>query len=88
MKKITRDKTVPINMRYRVHKPVIEIDLGESLLVETVNSRTPVIRTAEDANTKSYREREETGPIYVNGIKQGDVLAIRIKDIEPESHAS
>lgn len=88
MKKITRDKTVPINMRYRVHKPVTKIDLGESLLVETINFGTPVIHTAEDANPKSYREREETGPIYVNGIKQGDVLAIHIKDIKPEGHAS
>lgn len=88
MKKITRDKTVPVNTRYKVREPVIEVGLGESLLVETINFRTPVIRTPADANPKSFREREETGPIYVNGIERGDVLAIHIQDIQPEGHAS
>lgn len=88
MKRVTRDQTVSMQRRYRVREPVAEVDLGESFLVETVNFRTPIIRTPEDANPAVYREREETGPIYVNGIAPGDVLAIRIEDIRPEGHAS
>jgi len=88
MRKVTRDKTVPVDMRYRIREPVIEVDLGESLLVETINFRTPIIRTPADANPENYREREETGPIYVIGIEPGDVLAIHIEDIQPEGHAS
>lgn len=83
MKRVTRDKTVPVDRRYRVLEPAIEVDLGESLTIETINFRTPIIRTPEDANPKEYREREETGPIYINDIKPGDVLAIHIEDIQP-----
>lgn len=88
MKRITRDHTVPVQKRYQVREPVAEVDLGEPFLVETINFRTPVIRTVEDANPPQYREREETGPIFVNGIQPADVLAIHIEDIQPEGHAS
>jgi len=88
MKRITRDKTVPVGKRYQVREPALEVDLDESFLVETINFRTPIIRTPEDANPKEYREREETGPIYVRGIEPGDVLQIHIEDIRPEGHAS
>jgi len=63
---------------------VAEVGLGESFIVETINFRTPVIRRPEDSNPKNYREREETGPIFVRGIETGDVLAIHIEDIQPE----
>jgi len=88
MKRITRNHTVPLNKRYQVREPVAEVELGESFVVETINFRTPVIHRPEDANPKEYREREETGPIFVRGIEPGDVLAIHIEDIQPEGHAS
>lgn len=88
MKRISRDHTVPVERRYRVVDPVGEVELGESFVVETINFRTPVIRTPEDANPAVYREREETGPIYVKGIEARDVLAIHIEDIRPVGHAS
>ena len=75
-------------MRYRVLEPVASVDLGETFVVETMNFRTPVIRTPADANPAACREREETGPIHVNGVVPGDVLRIRIEDIRPEGHAS
>jgi len=64
------------------------MNLGESFLVETINFRTPIVRTLEDANPKVYREREETCPIFVKGIQPGDVIAIHIEHIQPEGHAS
>ena len=88
MKRITRENLVPLDARYRVREPVAEVALGETFVVETINFRTPVIRTPEDANPMQSRERQETGPIYVNGIEPGDVLAIRIDDITAVGHAS
>jgi amidase len=88
MKRITRDHTVPVDRRYKAREPVAEVDLGESFVVETINFRTPVIRSETDANPVTYREREETGPIWVKGVEAGDVLAVHIEDIRPEGHAS
>jgi len=88
MKRITRDKTVPPDRRYEVREPVAEVELGETFVVETINFRTPIIRTPKDTNPANYREREETGPIFVKGIEPGDVLRIHIQNIRPEGHAS
>ena len=88
MKRIGRENTVPLGQRYKVMEPVAEVEIGESFVVETINFRTPIIRTPADANPPVYREREETGPIFVNGIRPGDVLAIHFEDVRPEGHAS
>lgn len=88
MKRISREHTVPPHLRHQVREPVAEVELGETFFVETINFRTPIIRTSADANPKKYREREETGPIFVKGIAPGDILAIEILDIQPEGHAS
>ena len=57
MKRITRDNTVPMDRRYRVLEPVAEVELGETFVVETINFRTPIVRTPDDANPETYRER-------------------------------
>lgn len=88
IQRITRDKTVPVHQRYKMRQPVAEVELGEMFIVETINFRTPIIRTPRDANPEIYREREETGPIFVKGIEPGDVLSILIESITPEGHAS
>jgi len=88
LQRVSRAHTVPVEQRYRVLEPVAEVALGESFVVETINFRTPIIRTPEDANPPNYREREETGPIYIQGIAPGDVLAIHIEQITPVGHAS
>jgi len=88
MERIRRDCTVRPGRRYRDREPVAEVDIGESFVVETINFRTPIIRSPADANTPTYREREETGPIFVRGVEPSDVLAIRVEDIRPEGHAS
>ena len=43
LKRIIRDRTVPPEKRYRAREPVAEVELGESIIVETVNSREPII---------------------------------------------
>jgi amidase len=88
VKRLTREHTVPGGARYQVREPALEVELGETFLVETINFRTPIVRTPADANPAVYREREETGPIFVKGIAPGDVLAIEFLNITPEGHAS
>jgi amidase len=88
MLRISRQHTVPNEHRYHVLEPVAEVALGETFIVETINFRTPIIRTPSDANPEIYRERQETGPIFIKGIQPGDILAIHIVDIQPEGHAS
>ena len=88
MKRVSRDHTVPCDKRYKVFEPVAEVDLDETFVVETINFRTPIIRTAADVAPAQYREREETGPIFVKGIAAGDVLAVHVELIRIEGHAS
>ena len=85
MKRLTRDHTVPYQRRYSTFEPAMTIEPGETILVETINHMTPVVETEADLHphgSAEYREREETGPIYVNGAKPGDMLAIRIEKID------
>ncbi|HOP80196.1 MAG TPA: acetamidase/formamidase family protein [Armatimonadota bacterium] len=95
MKRLTRDNTVPCGMRYKVFEPVMKIDPGETIIVETINHMTPIVRSEADLHphrSEGYREREETGPIYVHGAKPGDSLAIKIEQIDivglPHTHGS
>jgi amidase len=88
MKRIPRHKTVPPDKRHVVREPAAEVELGETFLVETINFRTPIIRSKADANPDVYREREETGPIFVKGVAGGEAIAIHILSISPEGHAS
>jgi amidase len=93
MKRLTRDKIVPDGMRYKVLEPVMTVEPGETILVETINHMTPIVRTEADLHphgSPEYRERCETGPIAVNGAKPGDMLAVKIDKIDvvglPHAH--
>lgn len=95
MKRLSRDRTVPLGQRYRVFDPVMEIEPGEQIVVETINHMSPVVRSKSDLHphgSAEYAEREETGPIYVKGAKPGDVLAVKVENIElvgiPHAHGS
>jgi amidase len=73
-------------MRYRVFDPAMTIEPGETVIVETINHMTPIVRSEDDIHahgTLEYQEREETGPIYVRGAVPGDALAVKIEKIEP-----
>ncbi len=93
MKRLSRSNTVPDHQRYKVLEPVMTIDPGETIIVETINHMTPVVTSEADLHahgSPDYREREETGPIYVNGAIPGDMLAVRIDRIDfvgyPHAH--
>lgn len=95
MKRLTRDHAVPCDQRYQIFEPALTIDPGETILVETVNHMTPIVRDESDLHahgSPDYREREETGPIHVRGAMPGDMLSVRIERIEmvgvPHAHGS
>jgi acetamidase/formamidase len=95
MRRLTRDHTVPLGSRYRVLEPVLTVDPGETVLVETINHMSPIVWSEADLaahGSPEYREREETGPIFVRGARPGDALAVRIRGIElvglPHAHGS
>ncbi len=85
MRRISRSLRVPVDRRYRVLDPAFVIEPGETVVIETINHMTPVVQGEEDLHphgSPEYREREETGPIYIRGVHPGDTLAIHIEDIE------
>ena len=93
MKRLTREQLIPLDERYKVFEPAIEIEPGETLVVETINHMSSIVYSEEDLHphgSPEYEERRETGPISVRGVEPGDVLAIRIDDIKivglPHAH--
>jgi acetamidase/formamidase len=95
MRRLTREHTVPIGQRYQVHEPALVVEPGETILVETTNHMSPVVWSEADLavhGSPGYRERAETGPIFVQSIRPGEALAVRIEAIElvglPHAHGS
>ncbi len=93
MKRLSREFTIPYQRRYTLLEPAMEIKPGETIAVETINHMTPIVKSEADLHphgSAEYREREETGPIYVRGAKPGDALAVHIENIEitglPHAH--
>ena len=61
MQRITRDKVVPHGQRYRVEESVATVDPGETIVVETINHMTPVVRSEADLHdhgTDGYQEND------------------------------
>lgn len=93
MKRLTREHLIPLNARYKVFEPAIEINAGETIVVETINHMSPIVYSEKNLHphgSPEYEERRETGPISVRGAEPGGCLAIRIDDIKivglPHAH--
>ncbi|MBS3792931.1 acetamidase/formamidase family protein [Candidatus Bipolaricaulota bacterium] len=69
------------------HEPVLEIDPGETVKVETLDAFGGQIKSKNDtlADLDMAKVNPATGPIYINSAKPGDTLAVEIKDIEVKS---
>jgi amidase len=84
MKRITRDQLI-----YHFDAatpPVLTIDPGETVVVESHDTATDRLNRAEDlesfiAARNPLEVNPAGGPIYVNGAKPGDALAVTILDI-------
>lgn len=95
MRRLTRENTIPHGrgLGQEPPAPAITVEPGETIVVETINHMTPVVRSEADLHphgSAEYREREETGPIFVRGAAPGDMLAVRVEGIEivglPHAH--
>jgi amidase len=82
VKRVSRD-TRTYSFSRRNH-PVISIQPGETVVVETHDARTGTIQTCSDLLDGSPREglNPVTGPIYVEDARPGDSLAVRVEEIQ------
>jgi amidase len=85
MKRIARDQLI-----YHFDAatpPVLTIDPGETVVVESHDTATDRLNRAEDlesfiAARNPLEVNPAGGPIYINGAKPGDALAVTILDIQ------
>ncbi|MEX0713525.1 MAG: acetamidase/formamidase family protein [Pirellulales bacterium] len=82
-------KRLPIGPLYyefsRHNEPRTRIQPGETLLVESQDAFSGQVRTNDDRRDKSKIPfgNPQTGPIWVEGAKPGDALAVTIHEIRP-----
>ena len=77
-------------------QPIITVSEDESFTLSTEDNLSGLIKTEEDLpipeNLKPYCETVPvknnpiTGPVYIKGIKKGDLLEVNIEKIEPNNY--
>ena len=87
MKRITRDKIHTVFAKEL--EPVVEIESGETLVLETEDALFHTVRSEKDIYEdfveiwdKLKGNNPVTGPIFVNGAEPGDNIAVKIEKIE------
>ena len=88
MRRINRTLCTAAPERYYLTTPVATVKPGETFIVEAETCGRPVIRGAGDVVKDDFWVRRETGPVYVDGIKKGDMVRIAIEDITVVGHAT
>jgi acetamidase/formamidase len=76
----------PLYYEFSRHNPPrLRVVSGESIVVETEDAFSGQIRTNADRRDKQSQPygNPQTGPIWVEGARPGDSLAVRIEKIEP-----
>lgn len=65
--------------------PVLSVDPGDTVAVETHDAFEGAIETEDDLPSEVLGDHlnPQNGPIYVEGATPGDALAITIESIEP-----
>src|SRR4030095_8472024 len=90
VKRIPRSKALRYEIDYRF-EPLLRVAQGESFEVETEDAASGRLRSVETLPTVENRpELRHTpplvnpvaGPVFVEGVKPGDLLAVTIEDIE------
>lgn len=77
-------------------EPLLQVRSGETIVVETEDTRSGQTRTPESITPDALRRFREnrdsrkfksplTGPIHVEGAEPGDVLAVTIHEIVPDT---
>jgi amidase len=76
----------PLYYEFSRHvEPRLRIEPGDTIIVETEDAFSGQIRTDADRRDKAKLplSNPQTGPIWINGAKSGDALAVTIRSIEP-----
>lgn len=82
-------KHLPVGPLYyefsRHNPPRLRLAPGESATVDSEDAFSGQIRTNDDRRDKKKKPygNPQTGPIWIEGAKPGDTLAVRIDDIQP-----
>ena len=68
----------------RSHPPVLEIDSGDVVAMETYDARTGTVRRDEDLLERPHPDgtNPATGPLFVRGAEPGDGLCVEIQQID------
>ena len=69
----------------RLREPVLTIDPGDRVLVETEDAFSGQVRVPGDVRDRTALPLSDpvAGPIVVNGAEPGDALSVHVVDIEP-----
>ena len=76
----------PLDYEFSRHvEPRLRIEPGETIVVETEDAFSGQIRTDADRRDRAKQPLSNplTGPIWINGAKPGDALAVKIHSIAP-----
>src|SRR5205814_5279411 len=69
--------------------PILHVDPGDEVILETRDALdgqlTPDSRSADAGSVNLNVVHPLTGPVYVNGAEPGDLLEIKILEVEPAS---
>ena len=86
MKELTLKEQGELNYTISArNSPRLRVDPGEVVLVETEDAFSGQVRKEGDRRDMKAvpYPNPQSGPIYVNGAKSGDTLAVKIERIEP-----
>lgn len=69
--------------------PILRVDPGDEVILETRDALdgqlTPASTTADAGSVNLNVVHPLTGPVYVNGAEPGDLLEVKILEVEPAS---
>ena len=87
MSRVSRDQV--IYAMSRENPPALTVAPGESFVVETEDCYSGNLKTVDDVFTKDMWDtvNPASGPVFIEGAKPGDVLAVRIEKIETRDYA-
>lgn len=91
MQRVTRDQLAVLFDRRL--EPAATVDQGERFVIEAEDARGGKTRTPETCTTEALLQMADdgwygnpvTGPVYVNGAKPGDTLAVHIHEMTVDS---
>ena len=91
MQKLTSDHLFHNYNPYDMpEKPPLRVEQGELFMIETVNTSDRRVMSEQDLEKQRgpMAGNPSTGPVYVEGIRAGDVIAVTIEALEVVGHTS